>query len=92
VRNPRYSTAAWQKLRKAVLARDGHICQIQGPRCRGYATSVRERSSSLLISFRAAGNSRDAPQPCQLAQQLRGSRDGPRSPASAEPATALPRP
>jgi 5-methylcytosine-specific restriction endonuclease McrA len=40
VRDPRYSTAAWQKLRKAVLARDGHVCQIQGPRCRGYATSV----------------------------------------------------
>jgi hypothetical protein len=40
VRDPRYSTAAWQKLRKAVLARDCGICQIQGPRCRGYATSV----------------------------------------------------
>jgi len=40
VRDPRYSTAAWQKLRKAVLARDGHVCQIQGPRCQGYATSV----------------------------------------------------
>ena len=40
VRDPRYSTAAWQKLRKAVLARDGHLCQIQSPRCRGYATSV----------------------------------------------------
>jgi 5-methylcytosine-specific restriction endonuclease McrA len=37
--DPRYSTAAWQKLRKAVLARDGHVCQIQG-RCRGNATSV----------------------------------------------------
>jgi len=23
-----------------VLARDGHVCQIQGPRCQGYATSV----------------------------------------------------
>jgi 5-methylcytosine-specific restriction endonuclease McrA len=23
-----------------VLARDGHVCQIQGPRCRGHATSV----------------------------------------------------
>jgi 5-methylcytosine-specific restriction endonuclease McrA len=40
MRDPRYSTAAWQKLRKAVLARDGHLCQIRGPRCRGYATSV----------------------------------------------------
>ena len=40
VRDPRYSTAAWQKLRKAVLARDGGICQIRRPRCRGYANSV----------------------------------------------------
>jgi 5-methylcytosine-specific restriction endonuclease McrA len=36
----RYSTAAWQRLRRAVLDRDGHICQIQGPRCTGVATSV----------------------------------------------------
>jgi 5-methylcytosine-specific restriction endonuclease McrA len=40
MRDRRYSTAGWQKLRKAVLARDGHVCQIQGPRCCGYATSV----------------------------------------------------
>ena len=36
----RYSTAAWQKLRRAVLHRDGYACQIRGPRCRGHATSV----------------------------------------------------
>ena len=36
----RYSTAKWQRLRKVVLARDGHWCQIQGPRCQGYANSV----------------------------------------------------
>jgi 5-methylcytosine-specific restriction endonuclease McrA len=36
----RYSTARWQRLRKAVLARDGHQCMIGGPRCRGYATTV----------------------------------------------------
>jgi 5-methylcytosine-specific restriction endonuclease McrA len=40
VTDRRYSSSAWQKLRKAVLARDGHLCQFQGPRCRGYATSV----------------------------------------------------
>lgn len=40
MRDSRYSSSAWQKLRKAVLARDGHVCQIQGPRCRGDATSV----------------------------------------------------
>jgi 5-methylcytosine-specific restriction endonuclease McrA len=36
----RYSTSAWQRLRKAVLQRDGHSCRIQGPRCTGYATTV----------------------------------------------------
>jgi 5-methylcytosine-specific restriction endonuclease McrA len=36
----RYSTARWQRLRKAVLNRDGHICQIQGPRCRRYANTA----------------------------------------------------
>jgi 5-methylcytosine-specific restriction endonuclease McrA len=36
----RYSTARWQRLRKAVLARYGYVCQIQGPRCRGVANTV----------------------------------------------------
>jgi hypothetical protein len=36
----RYSTARWQRLRKAVLAHYGHVCQLQGPRCTGYATTV----------------------------------------------------
>jgi hypothetical protein len=36
----RYSTSAWQRVRKAVLARDGYICGIQGPRCTYRATTV----------------------------------------------------
>ena len=36
----RYSTSAWQKTRKAILQRDGYICQIRGPRCTGRADSV----------------------------------------------------
>jgi 5-methylcytosine-specific restriction endonuclease McrA len=36
----RYSTARWQKLRRAVLAHYGYVCQIEGPRCTGYATTV----------------------------------------------------
>jgi 5-methylcytosine-specific restriction endonuclease McrA len=35
----RYSTAPWQRLRKAVLARDGHVCQIQGPNSTYAATT-----------------------------------------------------
>jgi 5-methylcytosine-specific restriction endonuclease McrA len=40
VSDRRYSTARWQRLRRAVLARYGHLCQLQGPRCTGYATTV----------------------------------------------------
>jgi HNH endonuclease len=40
VADRRYSSSAWQRVRKAVLMRDGHVCQIQGPRCRGVATTV----------------------------------------------------
>ena len=36
----RYSTARWQRLRKAVLAHYGYVCQVEGPRCTGYATTV----------------------------------------------------
>jgi 5-methylcytosine-specific restriction endonuclease McrA len=39
-RDPRYSTAAWQRLRRAVLARDRYLCQVQGPRCTGIADTV----------------------------------------------------
>ena len=35
-----YSDARWPSLRKRILARDGHICRIRGPRCTGKATSV----------------------------------------------------
>jgi hypothetical protein len=36
----RYSTARWQRLRRHVLARDQHLCRIQGPRCRQVANTV----------------------------------------------------
>jgi 5-methylcytosine-specific restriction endonuclease McrA len=36
----RYSTSAWQKTRKAIVRRDGHLCRVQGPRCTGHATTV----------------------------------------------------
>jgi 5-methylcytosine-specific restriction endonuclease McrA len=36
----RYSTSRWQRLRRGVLARDGHVCQIQGPHCHGVANTV----------------------------------------------------
>jgi 5-methylcytosine-specific restriction endonuclease McrA len=36
----RNSTARWQRLRRAVLAHNGYVCQVEGPRCTGYATTV----------------------------------------------------
>jgi 5-methylcytosine-specific restriction endonuclease McrA len=40
VSDRRYSTARWQRLRKAVLAHYGYVCQVEGPRCIGHATTV----------------------------------------------------
>jgi hypothetical protein len=37
--SPEYS-GAWPRIRKAVLARDGHLCQIKGPKCKGVADQV----------------------------------------------------
>jgi 5-methylcytosine-specific restriction endonuclease McrA len=42
----RYSTARWQRLRKAVLAHYGYVCQLEGPRCSGYATTVHHLAPS----------------------------------------------
>jgi hypothetical protein len=42
----RYSTARWQRLRKAVLNRDGFVCRIQAPGCRGRAVSVHHVQAS----------------------------------------------
>lgn len=30
----------WPRIRKMILKRDGHRCQINGPRCKGHATTV----------------------------------------------------
>ncbi len=34
------NTAAWKKLRRKILERDRHQCQIRGPYCTGHATQV----------------------------------------------------
>ena len=36
----RYSTARWQRLRRAVLAHYAYVCQVEGRRGTGYATTV----------------------------------------------------
>jgi len=39
-RDPRLWGRAYRELRLWVLARDGYLCQIHGPRCSRYATQV----------------------------------------------------
>jgi 5-methylcytosine-specific restriction enzyme A len=34
------NTAAWKRLRRKVLERDGYQCQVRGPHCTGHATQV----------------------------------------------------
>jgi 5-methylcytosine-specific restriction endonuclease McrA len=46
VRDRRYSTAAWQKLRRLVIARAGGVCEVRGPRCTFIATSAHHRLPS----------------------------------------------
>jgi len=31
---------AWPRIRRTILDRDGHVCQVRGPRCTGKATCV----------------------------------------------------
>jgi 5-methylcytosine-specific restriction endonuclease McrA len=47
----RYSTARWQRLRKAVLAHYGYVCQLEGPSCTGYATTVHHRVPSSQAPY-----------------------------------------
>jgi 5-methylcytosine-specific restriction protein A len=35
-----HHTHAWRIVRRAILERDGHVCQIRGQRCTGVATHV----------------------------------------------------
>jgi hypothetical protein len=65
----RYSTARWQRLRKAVLAHYGYVCQLEGPRCTGYATTVHH----LIPSSQGAAPVLGAREPRRrlLALQLR---------------------
>lgn len=37
---PEYADVAWRKVRRYVLARDSHTCQIRGPHCRVHADAV----------------------------------------------------
>ena len=40
MRDRRYSTQAWRRLRALVMTRDGGVCQVRGPRCTVRATTA----------------------------------------------------
>ena len=71
--------STWRKIRLAVLDRDGHICQIRGPKCLIDATDV-----DHIVPWRAGGaffdpsNLRAACGPCNRG---RGKRDVARRPS-----------
>jgi 5-methylcytosine-specific restriction endonuclease McrA len=46
MRDRRYSTTAWQKLRRLVIARAGGRCEVEGPRCLGIATTAHHKLPS----------------------------------------------
>lgn len=53
------NTAAWKQLRRKVLQRDQHQCQVRGPYCTGHATQV-----DHIINTAAGGPELD-PNNCQ---------------------------
>ena len=63
--DPRYGTPAWKALRLMILARDGHRCQMRGPRCAGIAL---EADHIVAVvdggDFWADANLRAACRPC----------------------------
>jgi 5-methylcytosine-specific restriction endonuclease McrA len=77
----RYWPPGWAKLRRAVLERDGHRCQLEYPGCRGRATHVDHVIPRRFGGSDQPANLRAACAPCN---QRRG--DGtrpPQPPASA---------
>jgi 5-methylcytosine-specific restriction endonuclease McrA len=46
VADRRYSSVAWRRLRRAIILRDGGLCQVRGPRCTRIATSAHHKRPS----------------------------------------------
>lgn len=81
-RNPLYSSRVWRDLRKRILDRDGHQCQIRLPVCTGWATHVdhiipRSVNPDLQLD---PGNLRAACRECNL--YLGGKHGAKRTPRS----------
>ena len=75
-------THRWKQTRKAVLERDGHECQIGGPRCQGHATEVDHIVPKQYGGGEDWGNLRAACKPCNSAAGARGRGAGFSEPAS----------
>jgi 5-methylcytosine-specific restriction protein A len=75
---------AWKLLRKRVLDRDGHECQIAGPRCTGTATEVDHIIPHIAGGDMDMSNLRGACKPCNSAL---GARQRPQRAFSGRPLT-----
>jgi 5-methylcytosine-specific restriction endonuclease McrA len=58
------NTQRWKRLRKTILERDRHECQIRGPLCQGVATAVDHIVAHALGGGDEPGNLRAACKPC----------------------------
>ena len=61
------SSSAWKLVRKRVLDRDGHECQIRGRGCTGTATEVDHIVAHALGGTATLDNLRGACKPCNSA-------------------------
>lgn len=68
--------ANWPSIRRAILDRDGHACQLRGPRCTGNATEVDHIGSNLNHD---PANLRAACQPCHAQRSATQGHDAMRS-------------
>jgi 5-methylcytosine-specific restriction endonuclease McrA len=66
MRDRRYSTQAWRRLRARVIARAGGRCEVKGPRCIGIASSAHHilPSSQYPEAFWDLSNLQAACAPC----------------------------
>jgi 5-methylcytosine-specific restriction endonuclease McrA len=70
-------TYQWRtRTRKTVLDRDGHECQIRGPRCEGVATEVDHIVPHVFGGDSALDNLRAACKPCNAAAGSRARGQG----------------
>ena len=70
----RTGTSRWQALRVKVLQRDGHMCQVRGPRCLVHATDVDHVIPTHLGGADSIANAQSVCKPCHSDKTAREAR------------------